>query len=149
MIENDKRADFINHAREQSFTQPIFEEFTFQRMLTQEFWDVYTHEFHIHSPLDVFFEEEKLRSNKENDALNLLNHPTTSTFIEDNYLLMDSKNKAIAMIRGWQKSFDSYYMQFTAVHSDHRKKGIYSQIIDRVLSYTKMLGFSRVLSCHA
>ena len=40
-------------------------------------------------------------------------------------------------------------MQFTAVHTDYRKQGIYSGIIDRVLSYTKLLGFSRVLSCHA
>lgn len=78
-----------------------------------------------------------------------MNNPIANILIEDNYLLVDSKNKVIAMIRGWQKSFDSYYMQFTAVHSNYRKKGIYSEIIDRVLAYTKMLGFSRVLSCHA
>ena len=40
-------------------------------------------------------------------------------------------------------------MQFTVVHTDYRKQGIYSEIIDRVLNYTKSLGFSRVLSCHA
>src|SRR5688572_8220826 len=124
MIGTDERVDFINNARDQSFTQPIFGEFTFQRTLTQEFWDIYANDFHIHSPLDVFFEEEKLRSNNENDALNLLNDPITSSLIEDNYLLVDSNKKVIAMIRGWQKNFDSYYMQFTAVHSDYRKNGI-------------------------
>lgn len=64
-------------------------------------------------------------------------------------MLLDEDGIVIAMMRGWQKSFDSYYMQFTAVHTEFRKQGIYSELIDRVLSYTKDLGFSRVLSCHA
>ncbi len=148
-MKDDERLEFINNARDKSFTKPILDVFNFRRSSTQDFWDVYINEFHVHSPLDVFFDEEKLRSDKENDRLNLLNHPNTSTLIEDNYLLVDVNNKAIAMIRGWQKNFDSYYMQFTAVHTDYRKKGIYSAIVDRILDYTKMLGFSRVLSCHA
>lgn len=148
-MKNDERIIFINDVRDKSFTQPIFGQFNFRRSSTQDFWDVYINDFHIHSPLDVFFEEEKLRSDKENDMLNLLNAPAASTLIEDNYLLVDANNKVIAMIRGWQKNYDSYYMQFTAVHTDYRKKGIYSAIVDRVLAYTKMLGFSRVLSCHA
>src|SRR5437773_12010992 len=33
--------------------------------------------------------------------------------------------------------------------NQYRNKGIYSEIINRVLNYTKILGFYRVLSCHA
>jgi len=143
------RVELINKAREASFTQPIFEKYIFQRMPIQAFWDVYANEFHKHAPLDLFFEEERLRSTSESEKLNILNEPLTNISIEDNYLLLNSDKKPIAMVRGWQKSFDSYYMQFTAVHTDYRKQGIYSEIVDRVLSYTNSLGFSRVLSCHA
>lgn len=148
-MKNIGREEFIKTAREASFTQPIFDKFHFKRMPTQSFWDVYTKDFHKHSPLELFFEEEKLRSNSENERLNLLNEPVVNTLIEDNYLLLNSEEKVIAMVRGWQKTFDSYYMQFTAVHTDYRKQGIYSEIVERVLIYTKLLGFSRVLSCHA
>jgi len=143
------RVELIENARKVSFTKPIFEKYNFKRMSTQEFWNEYDNNFHIHAPLDLFFEEEKLRSESESEKLNLLNKPVADNLLEDNYLLLDSDKKTIAMIRGWQKTFDSYYMQFTAVNTDYRKQGIYSAIIDRVLSYTKILGFSRVLSCHA
>src|SRR5579862_2120667 len=149
MNNNDARNKLIQSARENSFTQPIQSKFTLKRMNTDEFWDVYAKDFHKHSPLDLFFEEEKLRSNSESERLNLLNAPIADTLIEDSYLLLDSNEKVIAMIRGWQKTFDSYYMHFTAVHTDYRKLGIYSEIINRVLAYTKQLGFSRILSCHA
>lgn len=148
-MKNIDRVELINNARAASFTQPIHEKFTFHRLPVQEFWDVYENDFHKHSPLDLFFEENKLRSTSESERLNLLNAPIADHGIEDNYLLLDANKNVIAMIRGWQKTFDSYYMQFTAVHTDYRKQGIYSEIINRVLAYTKLLGFSRVLSCHA
>lgn len=148
-MKNIDRAEFIKKAREVSFTQPIFDKFNFKRMPSEAFWDVYIKDFQKHSPLELIFEEDKLRSKYESEKLNLLNEPIADAFIEDNYLLLDSKEKVIAMVRGWQKTFDSYYMHFTAVHTDYRKQGIYSEIIDRVLRYTQLLGFSRVLSCHA
>ncbi len=149
MNNNDARNKLIQNAREKSFTQPIKSKFIFKRMKTDEFWDVYAKDFQKHSPLELFFDEEKLRSKHEFENLKILNEPSVGNLLEDNYLLLDKNENAIAMMRGWQKTYDSYYMQFTAVHSDYRKKGIYSELIDRVLNYTMILGFSRVLSCHA
>jgi GNAT superfamily N-acetyltransferase len=148
-MKNNDRIELIKNAREKSFTDPILEKYYFESVPIEKFWDTYANEFHIHSPLELFFEEDKLRSNIESDKLKLINNPSNIYLIEDNYLLIDEDKKVIAMMRGWQKNFDSYYMQFTAVHSDYRKKGIYSLLVDRVLEYTKLLGFSRVLSCHA
>lgn len=149
MNQNETRTKIIQYAREASFTQPIHTKFNFKRVTTDEFWDVYEKDFHHHSPLDLFFDEEKLRSKFESENLNLLSEQSLEKLLEDNYLLLDEKGLVIAMMRGWQKSYDSYYMQFTAVHTDFRKQGLYSALIDRILLYTSRLGFSRVLSCHA
>jgi len=146
MSSNDRNR-LIQNAREKSFIQPIKNKYIFKRMRTDDFWDVYAKYFHKHSPLDLFFEEEKLRSKHEFENLKILNE--SFKLLEDNYLLLDDLGNVIAMMRGWQKNYDSYYMQFTAVHSHYRKNGIYSELIDRVLNYTMILGFSRVLSCHA
>ena len=148
-MKNNDRLELIKNAREKSFTQSILEKYYFESVPRDKFWDVYSNDFHVHSPLDLFFEEDKLRSNIESDKLKLINEPSNQHLLEDNFLLVDAGKNVIAMIRGWQKSFDTYYMQFTAVHKEYRRKGIYSLLIDRVLEYTHLLGFSRVLSCHA
>ena len=148
-MKSNQRAELIKNAREKTFTQPILEKYYFESVPIDKFWNFYGTDFYVHSPLDLFFEEEKLRSDYESEKLELLNAPSVPSFIEDNFLLSNRDGTVIAMMRGWQKNFDTYYMQFTAVHKDYRKGGIYSSLIDRVLEYTKLLGFSRVLSCHA
>lgn len=129
---------------------PLLDQYYFEKISEDELWKFYEENFYMHYPLDVFFSEEELRSDKENNNLQLLNDLNITSQLKDSLLIKDKANDVVvAVFHGWQKNFDSYYMQFTAVHQNYRKKGIYSALIDRILSYTKELGFCLVLSCHS
>lgn len=49
---------------------------------------------------------------------------------------------------GRQDSYTSFYMQNSGVLQEHRRKGLYSQLIERVLEVTTDMGFQSIWSRH-
>jgi hypothetical protein len=49
---------------------------------------------------------------------------------------------------GWQESAESFYMAASLVIPTFRRKGLYTQIVKRVLAITKEKGFQTVSSSH-
>ena len=60
------------------------------------------------------------------------------------------KNQMVGWSYGWQDSIhpSDFYMAGSLILPDHRRKGLYSEMIKRVLSITKEEGFSRIRSRH-
>jgi GNAT superfamily N-acetyltransferase len=55
----------------------------------------------------------------------------------------------VAVYRGEQVDGHTYATSHASVHPDHRRRGIYRSLIERVLAMTRELGFASVVSCHA
>jgi GNAT superfamily N-acetyltransferase len=64
-------------------------------------------------------------------------------------LVICDNNMPIALFKGRPISANAYSMDFSAVHHEYRRKGIYTALIDAVLNYTKLAGFSIVSSSHS
>ncbi len=147
---SSKKIEMIGKAREILLAPVHQDKYIFEAVTETAFWDFYSSTFYKYSPLDLFFLEESLYTENESKKLKLINNENSADCLQDNLLLKDaSSGFIVAMFRGWQKSYDNYYMQFTAVHEEYRRRGIYTAIIDRVIDYTREMGFARVSSCHS
>jgi GNAT superfamily N-acetyltransferase len=68
--------------------------------------------------------------------------------LADRWLIRDGESLA-AVYRGEQLDGHTYMTGHAAVHPDHRRRGIYRAVIERVLETTRELGFTSVVSSHA
>jgi len=66
----------------------------------------------------------------------------------DRWLVYDG-DRVAAVYRGEQLDGYTYMTGHAAVHLDHRRRGIYRAVIERVLETTRELGFTSVVSNHA
>jgi GNAT superfamily N-acetyltransferase len=70
------------------------------------------------------------------------------TPLVDRWLVLEGE-RVVAVYRGEQVDAFTYATSHASVHPDHRRRGIYRSLIERVLSFTRELGFASVVSNHA
>ena len=65
-------------------------------------------------------------------------------------LVVLHKEKIIGLTYGWQLAINhsDFYMGISVIEESFRNKGLYSELLDRVLNITKEKGFSAVKSRH-
>jgi GNAT superfamily N-acetyltransferase len=66
----------------------------------------------------------------------------------DRWLVRDG-DELVAVYRGEQLDEHTYATSHASVRLDHRRRGIYRTLIERVLQLTRELGFASVVSNHA
>lgn len=145
----NKSHDLIKNARKEAFNKPLLNQYNIEICPHEkDIWCFYDRDKYAYFPLDLYFPEEQMWTKLQEKNLKLLNESNPSH--KDNILIRDKKTKqVIGLFHGYQKGVSSYYMQTTLIHRDFRRKGIYSSLLDRILIYTKALGFCRVLSNHS
>lgn len=146
-----KISERVNKARAQAFGSLLLDSYSIEFVTEEKLWRSYIPELFAYYPRDLFFMRDELLQNAALKRLQMLKKAILPAFqIQDNILIKDKKNgTVVALYHGWQKDYDSYCMQVTSVHRDYRRKGIYSSLLDRIIEYTKILGFNTVLSYHA
>jgi len=132
----------------QVFGSTLLDRFTFERTDRNGYWDVFERDLAQHYPPELMFIRNGLLSSAEREMRKTLQIAFHSNAIMDFIIVRDGQ-KVVAMFNGWQKEVDVYYMQHSIVHPDHRRLGIYSSFMRKVLEYTNRLGFLQVTSCHS
>jgi|GEM_PF-1633190 len=142
------KEEHIHTARKKFFSEPLLAHYSIQWVSEEILWQSFSPEQYLFKPSDLYFEPKKLLNSTQRAKLELLK--LGQDYMTDSILVKDPATEtAVLLYHGYQKSFDSYYMQFSAVHPDYRNKGIYSAFLRCMLGYTEQLGFSTVLSCHS
>jgi ribosomal protein S18 acetylase RimI-like enzyme len=143
--------EFINKARMEAFGQPLLNKYLFEMVTEEELWNVNWLEDFAFIPNELYLDKDKLCSDKQKEKLKQLEAITSGAMkLQDSLLIKDSNsNQIIGLFNGYKQNDDSYYMQLTAIHKNYRRLGLYSALIDRVIQYTKYLGYNRITSCHS
>ncbi len=68
--------------------------------------------------------------------------------IEHNEQGEEMKRELVGWTFGYQKEWTTFYMTNTAIFETHRRKGIYTALLNKVLALLKDKGFRRVTSRH-
>lgn len=58
------------------------------------------------------------------------------------------KNDFIGWSFGFQESIETYYMCNSAILPDHRRKGLYTKLVETTLEIVKEIGFQTIYSRH-
>ncbi|MDP7320692.1 MAG: GNAT family N-acetyltransferase [Bacteriovoracaceae bacterium] len=62
--------------------------------------------------------------------------------------VFDEKDRFVGWSWGFQDSSISFYMANSAILEEHRRKGLYTRLVDEMVSYVSNLGFQLVYSRH-
>jgi len=146
---NPARRQLIEDARHAAFTAPpLLDRFVVELVNTDTLWAHADDPGFACQPADLFFDTKQLVPGHQHVKLDLI--ASSNQPLLDNLLLRDPANgRLVALFRGYPVSWHQYHMQFTAVHSDYRRQGVYSALLERVLQYSRLLGFTEVLSHHS
>lgn len=87
----------------------------------------------------------------ESDKINLANLQTKTDSKYSLNLVAEKSDEIVAFSTGWQSSIDpfEFYMAISVVKTEHRKNGLYSFMIDKILEITNAEGFHTLSSRHS
>ncbi|ATB41110.1 hypothetical protein CYFUS_006572 [Cystobacter fuscus] len=144
----DPRWEWALPIREAHLQEKLLGRYTLASLERKEWWDLYLRELAPHFPEELFFSLEGLLSEHERQARKRVIEAQGAAPWVDYWCIRDGEHVA-AMFLGRQQREDVYLMDLSIVHPDARRKGLYSALIQRLISYTRALGFHRILSSHA
>ena len=62
--------------------------------------------------------------------------------------IIEQNNNLVGWCTAFQKDVDKWYMHNTAIFEQHRKKGLYTAVLQLMLAYAKSEGYQKVTSIH-
>ena len=74
--------------------------------------------------------------------------PTVATSLQLHRFAFDHNEEFVGGYMGREEAGGRYRMCFSAVMPSHRRLGIYRDLIARILTMARSVGFSEVVSCH-
>ena len=140
--------DWIAPIRKQYFDDPLVDAYPLEAIDRQAYWTLHEAELRRHFPPEFFFDFRALLTEDEQRGRERLAAAEGADTLHDYWVARDG-DRVVAMFCGHQKGADTYRMWHSNVHTDYRGRGVYTDIVQRVLGYTRALGFSAVVSEHA
>jgi ribosomal protein S18 acetylase RimI-like enzyme len=141
--------DWADPIRQKHFGEPLAGRYPLERLEGDEaYWALYDAELRRHFPPEFFFNLRALSGEEGKRARARLSASEGGRRLADFWVARDGERIA-AMFAGHQKDAETYRMWHAIVHPDCRRRGLYGEIVRRVLAYTRELGFDYVVSEHA
>ena len=97
-------------------------------------------EDHSYSLWDMLSEEEVSKVNELRKRI--------SDKVEICLGVFDESDNFVGWSWGFQDSSTSFYMANSAILEEHRRKGLYSKLVDEMIGLTSKLGFQMIYSRH-
>lgn len=112
------------------------------------YWRIHEAELRPHFPPEVFFDTGALRSEAARAGQEHLGRSWGHAPLRDHCILWDG-DRVAGSFCGELKSESRYRMWHTCIHPDHRRRGLYRQVLASTIAYTAELGFDEIVSEHA
>jgi RimJ/RimL family protein N-acetyltransferase len=133
--------------RERHFGPPLLGSCAPQRVTEGEYWSSWVPQWRQYWPPEVYFDfdqlsDESLRAQRERVVASEGGQRLTEHWV------VREGEQPVALFSGRQQSGAAYLMTHAQVHPDHQRRGLYTEIVRRVIAYTGELGFERILSEH-
>jgi GNAT superfamily N-acetyltransferase len=139
--------DWLEPVRQRHLDAPLAGGYRMQALTPADYWALFEAEMRQHYPPEVFFELEQVLSERDRHAVALLKEALPPRVADPIAVRLDGVLAAMffgaAGIRG------EYWMISTVVKPDHRRRGLYAAVVDRVVAYARDAGFVSVVSQHA
>jgi GNAT superfamily N-acetyltransferase len=140
--------DWVEPFRTKHFSAPLGGLYAIERIEGDAYWQLHEAELRRYFPSEVYFDLKALTGEEGARARARLEASAGGDQLTDRWVARDGAAIA-AMFSGHQKDAETYRMWHTHVHPGYRRRGLYNDILQRTLAYTRDLGFDYVVSDHA
>lgn len=140
--------DWVAPIRQTYFGHPLVGSYPIEALDQKAYWDLHEAELRRHFPPEYYFNPVGLLDEAERRGRERLRACQGADPLYDFWVARDGQ-AVVAMFCGHQVDADTYRMWHSHVHPDYRRRGAYGDIVQRMLGYTREIGFSAVVSDHA
>ncbi|AUX39333.1 uncharacterized protein SOCE26_007220 [Sorangium cellulosum] len=141
--------DWVVPIRQKHFGEPLAGLYPLERLAGEEaYWALHEAELRRHFPPEFYFNLPALSGEEGKRARARLATSEGAHRLADFWIARDGDVIA-AMFAGHQKDAETYRMWHSVIHPAYRRRGLYAEIVQRILAYTRDLGFDYVVSEHA
>jgi L-amino acid N-acyltransferase YncA len=141
--------DWADEIRARIFGAPLAGDYRLERVGEDAYWDRHEEELREHFPPDALFYREDLLSPDRRAARERVRAEEGADHLTDFWLVHAPGGGLAGMFSCRQRSADQFELYHVTVHLDHRGRGLYAELLDRVVAYAQKLGFSTTVSEHA
>jgi GNAT superfamily N-acetyltransferase len=139
---------WVEAARERHFGGEILG-YRLERVDPDTYWDVHEAELRRHFPAEAYFDVRALSGPRRAEAAARLTAAEGADRLADHWLVRAGDGALAGTFTTEQRRADTFELFHVTIHPDHRRRGLYSEILRRVLAYADELGFSTTVSVHA
>jgi GNAT superfamily N-acetyltransferase len=138
--------EWAEEIRERHFAPPLEGGYTLERTDEDAYWDRHESELREHFPPDAYFDGEALAGEERRAARVPLE---TADLLADHWLVHAADGALAGMFATRQRDSETFELHHVTLHPRHRGRGLYAELLRRVLAYAGELGFRTTVSEHA
>jgi len=141
--------DWADPIRERIFGAPLPGDYTLERVDEDTYWDRHDAELREHFPPDALFLRPRLLASERRAARERAVASEGARPLEDYWVVQAPDGALAGMFSTCQRSGDTFELYHVTMHPDHRGRGLYAELLDRVIAFAQELGFAMTVSEHA
>lgn len=141
--------EWTNEIRERIFGAPLPDGYTLERVDEDTYWDRHEEELREHFGQEALLFRDDLLSPARRAARERVVTTEGADQLADYWLVHTPGGDLAGVFSCRQRTADEFELYHVTMHPDHRGRGLYAELLDRVIAYGQDLGFSTTVSEHA
>jgi GNAT superfamily N-acetyltransferase len=141
--------DWADPIRDRIFGAPLKGGYLLERTDEDAYWDLHDEELREHFPPDALFLRPRLLAPERRAARERAVASEGARPLADYWIVHAPDGALAGMFAASQRSGDTFELYHVTMHPDHRGRGLYAELLDRVIAYAQELGFAMTVSEHA
>ena len=143
------RWDWADAIRERHFSPSLPGGYALERVDHDTYWDRHEAELREHFPPEAYFDGAMLSGEKQVAATARLAASEGGERLSDHWLVHSPEGTLAGVFSTAQRDAETFELYHVTIHPDHRGRGLYRELLERVLAYAGELGFATTVSIHA
>ncbi len=135
--------------RERHFTPTLPGGYALERVDHDTYWDRHEAELREHFPQEAYFDGAVLSGDERAAARERLAAAEGADRLSDHWFVHAPDGTLAGVFSTVQRDPDTFELYHVTIRPDHRGRGLYRELLERVLAYAGELGFSTTVSKHA
>jgi GNAT superfamily N-acetyltransferase len=141
--------EWADEIRERHFAPPLAGGYRLERVDEDTYWDRHEAELREHFPPDALFYGDELVAPARRAARDRVVAAEGAARLADHWFVHAPDGALAGVFSARSVTEATFELHHVTMHPDHRGRGLYEELLRRVLAYAEELGFSTTVSEHA
>jgi GNAT superfamily N-acetyltransferase len=144
-----QRWQWAAEIRERHFAPPLAGGYRLELVAGERYWELYEAELRRHFGPEVHFDANLLAGDSRRAARERVLGAEGAERLADYWLVYSAEGSLAGTFSARQRDGETFELHHVTLHPDHRGRGLYRELLARVLDYAGDLGFALTISEHS